>query len=413
MASLQAGQRSFSLSANVIMASTTFIKDTGCTGILRLLLLGLLLPSVLVSGQTTLMPSTAAPTDTTSGATATTNSTQPLTTAGSTATAPSIQPATTNSGSTIMQPSISTTTGPTTNSTTVGSSTTFGGKPSASSTVGSTAMKQSSTAMATGGTSSSSSMTSNSGSMTSSMSTMSSMSSDSTGRTNGTTMIHCPSFICNYSDCYTMYTSQNATHCTAGFCQLIRRMDMLYTVSCSASCAASCVNTSQTNCSISCCNSTGCLNSSFASMMMMTTTVIATTTTTPTPTTTTTATSPQTTANNGNKCHRGVCTGTDCYTKFKEVQICSTSEPHCQLKKETKDSSFQWTAGCTNCSGQTPCKTSTVPPCLLECCNATTSASCLVLNGTLNVPNFATRGPHLHKELIASLVCLLAITLLL
>ncbi|XP_039663047.1 cell wall protein DAN4 isoform X2 [Perca fluviatilis] len=391
MASLQGGQRSFSLSASVIMASTTFIKGTGCTGNLRLLLLGLLLPLVLVSGETTTgstsTNSTAAPTDTTSGATATTSSTQPLT----------------NSGSTTMQPSISTTIGPTTNSTTVGSSTTFG--------VGLTALMQSSTAMTTGGTTSSSSMTSNSGSMTSSVST--SLSSNSTDRMNGTIMIQCPSFICNYSDCYTMYTSQNATHCAAGFCQLIRHMDMCYNVSCSASCADKCVKASQTNCSISCCNSTGCLNSSFASMIMMTTTVIATTTTTPTPVTTTTATSPQTTANKGNKCNTGVCTGTDCYTKFQEVQICSTSQPHCQLKKETKDSSFQWTAGCTNCSGETPCKTSTVPPCLLECCNATPSASCLMLNGTLNVPNFATRGPHLHKELIASLICLLAITLLL
>ncbi|XP_032375495.1 mucin-5AC [Etheostoma spectabile] len=382
------------------MASTTFLRDTGCKDILHLLLLGVLLPSVLASSETAVPSSSGSASPTGIPANTTTNSTQPLNTTGSTATAPSIQPATTNSGSNI--------TGPTTNSTTVGTSTTFGGKPSASSTV---TMMQSSTAKATGGTSSTFSMTSNS-SMTSLMST--SLSSNSSGSMNGTTMIQCPSFTCNYSDCYTMYNSQNATRCAAGdFCQLIRQMDMCYTVSCSASCANSCVNTSQTNCSMSCCNSTGCLNSSFASMMMMmTTTVIATTTTTPTPATTMTATSPQTTENNGKKCRSGVCIGTDCYTKFQEVQICSASQPHCQLKKETKDSSFQWTAGCTNCSGQTPCKTSTVPPCLLECCNATTSASCLMLNGMLNVPNFATRGPHLHKEWIASLICLLAITLL-
>lgn len=60
--------------------------------------------------------------------------------------------------------------------------------------------------------------------------------------------------------------------CHSAMCQLIRQTDMCYTVSCSASCADSCVNASQTNCSVKCCNSTGCLNGSFASMMMTTTT---------------------------------------------------------------------------------------------------------------------------------------------
>lgn len=53
----------------------------------------------------------------------------------------------------------------------------------------------------------------------------------------------------------------SATH------QLIR-LDMGYTVNCSAACANNCVNTSQANCSVSCCNSTGCLNDTFVSMMM-------------------------------------------------------------------------------------------------------------------------------------------------
>ncbi|XP_042345124.1 mucin-5AC [Plectropomus leopardus] len=188
---------------------------------------------------------------------------------------------------------------------------------------------------------------------------------------------------------------------------------MCYIVSCSASCADSCLNASLTNCSVNCCNSTGCLNGSFASMMMTMTTTAPTTTPTPKPATTKTTISPQTTADNGNKCHKGMCVGTDCYKQFATSQTCAPSQPHCQLKKESKDSSFQWTSGCTtNCSGETPCKTNTKPPCHLECCNATTT-SCLWLNGTLNHPNFATRGPHLHTELIAFLVCLLAITVLL
>ncbi|XP_076594121.1 uncharacterized protein LOC143325109 [Chaetodon auriga] len=223
--------------------------------------------------------------------------------------------------------------------------------------------------------------------------------------------------MCNYSDCYAMYTSQNATQCPAGaaVCELIRNTDMWYTVSCSIVCGVRCVSDSQTNCSVDCCSPTGCLNSTFASMMMTMTTVETTTVmTTTSMVTTTAATSAQTTANNGNRCRSGTCTGETCYKEFGNAdQMCSSSQPHCQLKKETVNSNLQWTAGCTtNCSGKTWCKASTQPPCHLECCNATTT-SCLWLNGTLNVPSFATRGPHLNTELIASVLGLLAIALLL
>ncbi|XP_022620096.1 integumentary mucin C.1-like [Seriola dumerili] len=215
-----------------------------------------------------------------------------------------------------------------------------------------------------------------------------------------------------------MYTNQSATKCAASaYCQLIRQVDMSYNASCSTPCADKCVNNTQIDCAVACCNSTGCLNTTFESMMMTTTTVSATTsarttttatTTTTTPVSTTTATSP---ANNENKCHQGVCVGATCYTAFKDaaLQICKSSEQHCQLKKETKDSMLKWTAGCIgNCSGQTSCEADTKPPCYLECCNATVT-SCL----RLNVPSFATRGPYIHTELVACLLCLLAITLML
>lgn len=81
-----------------------------------------------------------------------------------------------------------------------------------------------------------------------------------------------------------------------------------------------------------------------------------------------------------------------------------------QLKKVSDK--MQWTAGCTkNCSAETFCKTSVSPPCLLECCNAT-SASCLWLNGTLNVPSSATRCPRSTAALVAFLLWLLPFTLL-
>lgn len=77
------------------------------------------------------------------------------------------------------------------------------------------------------------------------------------------------------------YKSQVYSHCIAyiilyvlmchsAMCQLIRQEDMCYTVNCTTACANSCVNSSWTNCSVKCCNMTGCLNDTFVSMMMET-----------------------------------------------------------------------------------------------------------------------------------------------
>nr|XP_019948155.1 PREDICTED: uncharacterized protein LOC109633013 [Paralichthys olivaceus] len=464
---------------HMTMASTTAVKDTGFTGALLLLLLGLLLPAVLVSGQNnttaavTMINTASQPTTMTSGADSSTTqaptanaATQSMTVTTGPSTSQALN---TTSGATTMttqstRPDISSTIQSTTlgasatsggmatsggtglNSTTHSSSTntTSGGSASntTTQTLTTTAASggiasnttQSSTASATSGgmamthnqsttntlpsgsfaiTSTQSSTTSNTSGAAVTQPNITTMASGGMTGTNGTTVsMSCPSFSCNYSECYSMYSSQNATSCPAdSFCQLMRQMNMFYTVSCSASCADSCVNASQINCTENCCNSTGCLNSSFASMMMMNMTTATGTTTTMKSSTTTTTTA----VNNGNKCHRGMCTGSNCYTGFKTaaLQTCSSSQPHCQLKKETVDSSLQWTAGCiSNCSDKTICKDSTPPPCHLECCNATSTSSCLWLNGTLNVPSFATRGP-LHTELITCLLCLLAITLML
>ncbi|KAM8869944.1 uncharacterized protein AB9W97_017035 isoform 1-T3 [Spinachia spinachia] len=424
------------------MACTTFIKDTaGWRGTLNLLLLGLLLPSVIVSGQsTTLMTSGATPTTTTmpSSTGTTVPSTTPMTstatvmTSGATpttttmpsstgTTVPSTTPMTSTatvmtSGATPTTTTMPSSTGTTVPSTTPMTSTatvmTSGATPTTStmppstgSTVPSTTQSANSTAISTSTMATSKAMMQanfpmpTNCSMITMMST--SLSSNSTDKAvmNGTMMISCPSFTCNRSTCYAMYTSQNATPCEAGFCfcQLCRQMDMWYTVSCSASCAAPCVNASQTNCSVECCSSPDCLKSSIASMMMMTSTAAPTTTITTTPTTTTT--------NNANQCFAATCIGTTCYTTFVKPQMCSPLQPHCQLKKETVAGGLQWTAGCTtNCSAQTPCKSTAQPPCHLECCNAT-KTSCLWLNGTMHVPNVAPGGlGHPAELLLATLL---------
>ncbi|XP_030605447.1 putative GPI-anchored protein pfl2 [Archocentrus centrarchus] len=318
----QAGQRALSLSASGIMTSNTFIKGTG---ILQVLPLGLLLLSLLVSGSHATEAPTTAATDTSSQITTSTNSEVSATSA-----------TTLSTGMTTISTATSATT-LSTGMTTISTAT--------SATTLSTGMTTSSTAtsaiMSPTTTTHSSSHLSVTGGMTLNGTTMSNDTSKN--------MIYCPSFNCNYSDCYSMYTSQNTTPCAANdFCQLLRRTDMWYSASCSKYCGDRCMNVSQTNCTVNCCNSTGCLNYTFASMMMITTTVFRTTTTaTPAPTTTTTTQT--TTANKGNRCHNGTCTGTSCYTNFNSVfQFCSSSQPHCQLKNESTDSTIKWTAGCTN-----------------------------------------------------------------
>ncbi|XP_015230055.1 PREDICTED: integumentary mucin C.1-like isoform X2 [Cyprinodon variegatus] len=357
----QVGPRAVSASSSRIMSPVCFMKDTG---ILCLFLSGLLLLPAFVSGVTTEMSTTSSATDSVSEASITTM----------------LQVSTMEQTTTEANPQIS------------------------SSTVSKTA-KDTSTQSST--------MVSGSSTVNPTQSIMSTTYGDGMTAKNSTSnssmdMIYCPSFSCNYSDCYSMYNSQNASACASGeSCQLLRSMDMWYNVSCSASCAESCSNTTQTTCAVNCCNSTGCLSGNFASMMM--TTTVPATTTTASPTTTT-----STTANNGNKCQKGMCNGENCYQIFKNgmPETCSSMEPHCELKKKNSGSDVVWEAGCSNCTVHTACRGSSTTSCHLECCTATTT-SCLMLNGTLNVPSFATRGPHLHIELITSLLSLLALSLLL
>ncbi|XP_053737591.1 mucin-19 [Synchiropus splendidus] len=356
------------------MASSTLKKVS--SEAMRFVVLGLLLPSVLVSGQAPVTPTGSAAGSTAQGTTASGM------TAANTGTMSQMSPSPGSSGANT--------------------------QPGASTPDPVTSM------MTSGLTGTPATMTSSF--QTQIMTTQDSIQSATTG-VNGTsssndTMLNCPSFTCNYSDCNMMYTTANHTACADGYCQLIRQMDMCYTVSCAASCVVTCTNSSQTNCSVNCCNTTNCLSGDFAAMAMTTATMPGASTASMTTSMMTTA--PQTTADNGNKCHSATCTGATCYTNFKTVQKCSSTQSHCQLKKEATNAGTKWTAGCTtDCSAQTACKSSTQPPCQLECCTATTS-SCLFLNGTLNVydSSFASRL-HGHIEVVTSSLCLLAIGFLL
>ncbi|XP_043973973.1 putative protein TPRXL isoform X2 [Gambusia affinis] len=339
----QVGHRANSVSSSSIMASVVFKKDAG---IVCLLLSGFLLPSVFVSGQTTDMSTTSSPAAMTTASTmnTTTSAANPSMTMSTTTSNTNQAASMTNSISTASptQSTMSTTYGGTVMSTAIQSlttssdsvsqnthsaSSTSGGSSSSSTHSPSTTSEGPSShsthsASSTSGGSSSSSTDSNSATSEGNMTEE----NKNTTSNSSMEMINCPSFTCYHSGCYSKYISQNESHCSTGeSCQLLKSVDMWYNVSCSASCVEDCNNPSQSNCSVNCCNSTGCIKDIFVPMMM-TTTVAATTTTNAPPTTRTTST----TADKGNKCHKGSCTGENCYKNFKELETCSSTDPHCQ-----------------------------------------------------------------------------------
>ncbi|CDQ58404.1 unnamed protein product [Oncorhynchus mykiss] len=232
--------------------------------------------------------------------------------------------------------------------------------------------------------------------------------------TSGMTMISCRQFSCNYSDCNDVYMNMTSVTCNANitFCELKRQEDMTYTGGCSSSCSNACVNDTQTNCSMGCCNSTGCLSSTLASMVRTNTTTVMMTTTTATTTAAATTTTTAEPTNKLKKCQMFQCTEQNCYKTWitKDPMPCPLNQPYCELKKMTTGSTTTWMGGCNaNCTRNTWC-TTTTDTCHQECCN-TSMTSCLKLDGTLNVPSSAARGPHFPLALVtaALLVCLLSI----
>ncbi|KAG9331297.1 hypothetical protein JZ751_019529 [Albula glossodonta] len=208
---------------------------------------------------------------------------------------------------------------------------------------------------------------------------------------NMTSPISCWTFTCNASTCYDVFLSQNASECgqNAPYCELKRWADMSYSVNCSTDCL-----------SMSCANQT---QSGFAPTTMTTTT------------TTTTTTAKTTTGKNGKKCHKLTCEGERCYKEDSQkgqMVMCLVGQDYCQLKKTVSGPVMTWTAGCSgNCMDETMC-TSTAVDCTQECCNATATASCLKLDGSLNMPNSAPVGHPsptlmlLGSALLVWLLCL-------
>ncbi|XP_048880742.1 uncharacterized protein LOC125748529 isoform X2 [Brienomyrus brachyistius] len=208
---------------------------------------------------------------------------------------------------------------------------------------------------------------------------------------NSTGKISCRTFTCNSSMCYATYLNTTASPCTtdALFCELRRLDSVMYSANCSAFCNATvnrCANSTMTSCSVDCCNSTDCLNSTLASLM-----ITATVTPVTTVTTQTISYTLVTTMKNGKKCHKLNCQGEKCYQTDpgKQVTDCLVGQDFCKLNKTNSGTTVSWEAACSgNCTGDKSCG-STAANCTQECCTAATSGSCLKLDGSVNMPNSA------------------------
>ncbi|XP_052434147.1 uncharacterized protein LOC127974715 [Carassius gibelio] len=219
------------------------------------------------------------------------------------------------------------------------------------------------------------------------------------------TALSCPSFACT-KDCYDQFMNTMAKLCQSSeyFCKIMKE-DQGYSVSCSASCGMPCENGTLSNCSVNCCNTTNCLNNTLLALFNS----LNTTATTNPTTTTTTTKIPVTTipATNGKKCQNFKCEGTSCYktaSVASNVTPCPVGLDYCMLQKTTSGTTENWHAGCsTDCRKMTVCS-STSTACYLECCNATTTTSCLKLTGEVNMPSSATRGPHCPTLLMGCLL---------
>ncbi|XP_053351357.1 uncharacterized protein LOC128520931 [Clarias gariepinus] len=229
---------------------------------------------------------------------------------------------------------------------------------------------------------------------------------NTTTGTNGTnsTMVSCRVLSCNYSACYSTFMSTNVTTCSAAenLCELRRDGDATYSVRCTSTCLSACANTSQNNCSINCC-SDNCVN--FTLNSFLNSSVIMTTTMTPTTTITTAKSSTvasTTMATNGKKCNKFTCNGDNCYQGNANVGMCAPGQNYCMLKKTSVVTVMTWTASCVeDCSKETVC-TSYNTNCILECCNANTTTSCLKLNGQTYILGSGVMAPCSYMPLLLS-----------
>ncbi|XP_073408137.1 uncharacterized protein [Dendrobates tinctorius] len=202
------------------------------------------------------------------------------------------------------------------------------------------------------------------------------------------TAVPCLLYYCTGEGCYKNGSpSVNDANSTCPtYCAMLRHNSSAYESMCDPHCYHHMCNDSEQNgCTIHCCNSSGigCTLNSGNSTAPSTQVMSTATSTTTTATTTTT-----TIVYSDKKCRSFKCDGTDCYKTLTAAQAkqCQVGINHCELQKIVKNGVVSYEAGCSNtCFTSTKsCATITNADCFQECCNATTTACCMKLDGQVH-----------------------------
>ncbi|XP_053310541.1 uncharacterized protein LOC128472652 [Spea bombifrons] len=193
-------------------------------------------------------------------------------------------------------------------------------------------------------------------------------------------------------NCYkegNVYTSSSDSKCSHNsYCELYRHNSSYYEARCEEHCIHhECPKdgTPMDGCSIYCCNTSKCLTLDNVLGSMNDTTVWQSTAPA---TTITQATTIATVVYSDKICRSFRCDGADCYKNHANgaTKKCQVGINHCELQKKVTGTTVSYEGGCSNtCATSTKsCSSITNSDCFHECCNATTTACCMKLDGQVH-----------------------------
>ncbi|XP_031752772.1 endochitinase A [Xenopus tropicalis] len=222
----------------------------------------------------------------------------------------------------------------------------------------------------------------------------------------------CQTFHCMENDCYKNKNSWTEVSevCTHdSYCEIYRHSSSHYEARCSHQCTpGGCIKdgAEMDNCTMFCCNTSMCLTPEHvysAGSSGMSTTSVQTGTVMPpttaaettiasiitTATTATPATTATTIAYSGLKCRSFKCTGLNCFTKEVNTttKYCRVGISHCELQKVLgSGGTISYEGGCSDtcATSKSSCASIQNANCFQECCNATKTGCCMILDGQVH-----------------------------
>ncbi|KAM5180690.1 uncharacterized protein ACMZJ9_001216 [Mantella aurantiaca] len=201
---------------------------------------------------------------------------------------------------------------------------------------------------------------------------------------------NCHIFQCMGESCYKNESAKISSNTTClSYCEMFRYNSSFYEKKCNDHCMHHiCNSTQQDNCALQCCSPSQCFNSddmNGGNRTMENKTAIPTVTTIKTTASTTSTTTIQ---YSDKKCRSFTCSGTDCYKSQTTAsnKQCQVGIVHCELQKKVTNGVASYEGGCSNtCATSTKsCATITNADCFQECCNATNTACCMMLDGQVH-----------------------------